>query len=71
MQVYHKDLLENEAMISNAKSLFTKKFISKEQLNEIFGKLDKSRRIPVVLLSGAILGACRCGVSRTASITVE
>lgn len=39
MQAYHKDLLENEAMISNAKSLFIQKFISKEQFNEITSKL--------------------------------
>ena len=39
MQAYHKDLLENEAMISNAKSLFIQKFISKEQLNEVTSKL--------------------------------
>lgn len=39
MQAYHKDLLENEEMISNAKSLYQQKFISKEQLNEATSKL--------------------------------
>lgn len=39
MQVYHKDLLENEAMISKAKLLYEQKFISKEQLNEVSSKL--------------------------------
>ncbi|WP_320814259.1 hypothetical protein [Flavobacterium sp.] len=39
MLAYHKDLLENEAMVSNAKSLYEEKFISKEQFNEITSKL--------------------------------
>ncbi len=40
MLAYHKNLLENEAMISNAKSLYEQKFISKEQLNEVTSKLN-------------------------------
>ena len=40
MLIYPKNLLENEAMVSNAKALYNQKFISKEQLNEITFKLD-------------------------------
>lgn len=40
MLAYRKDLLENEAMVSNAKSLYEQKFIYKEQLNEVTSTLD-------------------------------
>ena len=40
MLAYHKDLLENEALISNAKSLYQQKFISKEQLKEVTSNLN-------------------------------
>lgn len=40
MLAYHKDLLENEEMISNAESLYQQKFISKEQLNKVTSELN-------------------------------
>ncbi|WP_430399660.1 hypothetical protein [Flavobacterium sp.] len=71
MQAYHKDLLENEAMISNAKSLFTQKFISKEQLNEVTSKLVSLDTNPNLLVRfGFFLLGCFLFSSIVGSISL-
>ncbi len=71
MQAYHKDLLENEAMISNAKSLFIQKFISKEQLNEVTSKLVSLDTNPNLLVRfGFFLLGCFLFSSIVGSISL-
>lgn len=71
MQVYHKDLLENEAMISKAKLLYEQKFISKEQLNEVSSKLVLLDTNPNLLVRfGFFLLGCFLFVSIMGSISL-
>lgn len=71
MQAYHKELIENEALISNAKSLFQQKFISKEQLNEVSSKLVSLDTNPNLLVRfGFFLLGCFLFSSIVGSISL-